>query len=181
MIIYKILIFIVIIMFLSCGGSPEKQPEPIPYSEIKNLYKDELMEWNKEITQTDKLIIEKFIERRKWDMNMSGTGLFYQIYHHGNGKKAENGKYAEFKYTTSLLDGTVLYTSEEYGNRTLLIGRFDREIGLHEGLQLMRVGDKARFVLHPFLAFGLPGDGYKVPLQAILLYDIELIDVRDNE
>lgn len=180
--IHLITIVLMTISFLnSCNNQVEQKPEILPYSEIKKIYRDDLLEWNREVAQTDKLIIEKFIERRKWDMQVSETGLYYDVYYKGNGEQAIEGKYAEFNYSTSLLDGTVLYTSEEYGTRTILIGHNEDENGLDEGLRMMHVGDKARFILHPFIAFGIPGDGYKVPIQAILLYDIELIDVRTKK
>lgn len=172
---------ILIILISSCGTGNKNNEEVIPYSQLKNIHRNELMEWNRSLTQTDKVIIESFIERRRWDMEMTGTGLFYQIYHSGTGTKVEEGKFVEFEYTTSLLDGTVLYDSDVYGTRIIRIGRNQEERGLDEGLRLMRTGDKARFILHPFLAFGVPGDGYKVPFQAILFYDVEIIDVRDTE
>ncbi len=170
-----------VILINSCGSGNKDTEYVIPYSQLKNIKRNELMEWNRNLTQTDKVIIESFIERRRWDMEMTGTGLFFQIYHSATGPKVEEGKFVEFEYITSLLDGTVLYNSDIYGTRIIRIGRNQDERGLDEGLRLLRVGDKARFILHPFLAFGVPGDGYKVPFQAILLYDIEVIDVRDTE
>jgi FKBP-type peptidyl-prolyl cis-trans isomerase FkpA len=172
------------ILFLlgSCNQEVEQIPEEkIAYSELKQVHRDELLQWNKELAQTDKLIIEKFIDRRNWEMEMTETGLFYHIYHKTNGIGVSEGNWVEFKYTTSLLDGTVVYSSDESGNRVIHIGRNDDEFGLDEGLRLMNIGEKARFILHPFLAFGLPGDGYKIPMQAILLYEVEVVDVRETE
>lgn len=166
----------------SCNNNNNiDKEEPLPFSQVKNIHKEELLEYNRNLAQTDKIIIEKFIERRNWDMEVSGTGLYHQIYQSSDGEKAVSGKYAEFEYEISLLDGTLLYSSEDYGTRIMRLGHNDFESGLDEGLRLMRKGERARFILHPFIAFGVPGDGYKVPVNAILFYDIKLIDIRDSE
>lgn len=171
--------FTLIILITSCDNSNNQdQEEILPYSEVKKIHRDELLEYNRNLTQTDKVIIEKFIERRNWDMEITGTGLYYMIYQSGKGQKAVNGKYAEFEYEISLLDGTLLYSSEIEGNRVMLLGHNNQESGLDEGLKLMREGDKARFILHPFIAFGVPGDGDRIPVQAILLYDVKLVELR---
>lgn len=177
-----IIIFFLFAVFIamSCTSGDNQEEELIPISQLKRQHRQEMMIYNRELTKTDKVVIERFIDRRRWDMTMSETGLFYQIYENGEGKKVKEHKYVEFEYTTSLLDGTLLYNSEVYGNRLMQIGRNQDERGLDEGLRLMRAGDRARFILHPFLAFGVPGDGYKVPINAILLYDVKIVDVRNT-
>ena len=52
------------------------------------------------------------------------------------------------------------------------------ESGLEEGILLMKTGGKAKFILPPHLAYGLPGDGKKIPARAILVYDVELLSIQ---
>jgi FKBP-type peptidyl-prolyl cis-trans isomerase len=49
------------------------------------------------------------------------------------------------------------------------------ESGLHEGVQMMHVGDKMRFILPSFRAHGLTGDNSKIPPLTSVVYEIELL------
>lgn len=176
-----ILAFICVVILGCNNTNSNTEQKPLPYSVVKKEHEKELLEWNKEIIEIDNTVIDKFIERRKWKMQISGTGLYYQIYHNGEGEKAEDDKIAEFSYTTMMLNGQILYSSQDLGNRFMHLGHNQEESGLNEGLMMMRVGDKARFILPPHLAFGVPGDGYLVPPYTILVYDVELISLKNKE
>ncbi|PLX06289.1 MAG: hypothetical protein C0596_17610 [Marinilabiliales bacterium] len=180
--IYTILFIFLLIGLISSCNNEEKQVEEVelPYSVVKKIHRDELLDLNKDIVEIDHTVIEKFIERRKWEMEISGTGLYYQIYEKTDGQQAVDGKVAEFSYTTMMLNGDVLYSSEVSGNRMMHLGHNQEEIGLNEGLMMMKEGEKGRFILPPHLAFGVPGDGYLVPPYTILVYDIELVKLHNK-
>ncbi len=50
--------------------------------------------------------------------------------------------------------------------------------GWDEGIQLLKVGDKARFVVPSHLAYGSQGAGDVIPPNATLVFDIELMEVK---
>jgi FKBP-type peptidyl-prolyl cis-trans isomerase 2 len=77
------------------------------------------------------------------------------------------------------MDGTLLYTSDSLGNREMLLGHNDEESGVDEALKKMCVGDKAHLIIPPHLAFGVPGDGGAIPPRSILVYDVELISLKN--
>jgi FKBP-type peptidyl-prolyl cis-trans isomerase len=52
------------------------------------------------------------------------------------------------------------------------------ESGIHEMVQMMKTGDKVRFVLASARAHGLLGDGDKIPPRAPVLYEMELISLK---
>ncbi len=112
-------------------------------------------------------------------MTTSGTGLWYQIYQKGNGAPAKTGKMASINYKVWLLDGTLCYSSDSLGMKKFRIGKGGVEKGLEEGILLMRVGDKARFIMPPHLADGLIGDQDKIPPRSIILYEVELVQISD--
>ena len=175
---YLYFIAISILVIACSGGRKEQEKEKVvPYSEEKKKHRQELLDWNKDITQVDYVVIEKFIERRKWDMQTSETGLFWQIYFKTEAEKAEPNMIAVLKYTISLLDGSVVYTSDEFGLREIHLGHEIDEKGLSEGVLKMRKGEKARFIAPPYLAYGVPGDGYRIPYYSSLVYDVELVDL----
>ncbi|MDR1864493.1 MAG: FKBP-type peptidyl-prolyl cis-trans isomerase [Bacteroidales bacterium] len=139
-----------------------------------------LIRANRQLIEEDGRTIKSFAARHGWEMKTTRSGLWYDVYHRGNGDKAAPGRMAEIACTLSLADSarTVCYSSEQSGTKTFRIGQGDVESGLEEGILLMRVGDKARLILPPHLAYGLMGDGSCIPRRAIVMYDVELLKLR---
>lgn len=141
--------------------------------------KEMLVRVNKYLVKKDVELIESYIQRRGWTMELTESGLFYEIFEHGNGDKAANGKMATINYTVSLLDGTVCYNSEGQGPKKFVLGHNTEESGLEQGILMMQEGDKGRFILPPHLAHGLLGDENRIPARSIIVYEVELVDVSD--
>lgn len=121
--------------------------------------------------------IDDFIHRYGWEMIETGTGLRYTIYEHGTGRLAEAGKIARIDYKVYLLNGDLIYASEQDGEKHFRIGQGGVESGLEEGILLLREGDKARFIIPSHLAHGVTGDGARIPQRASIIYELELIDL----
>ena len=161
---------------LSCGngGSDSKKEEP------KNLSREELMELNQSRSRVEERRIKKYIERRGRDYQSSGTGLRYSIYEHGDSAapKAEEGQIAVMEFTVRLLNGDTAYSSRPGKPGEFLIGMDHVESGLHEGITYLRPGDKAELIMPPHLAHGLVGDLNEIPMNATIIYDIHLLEVK---
>ncbi len=107
------------------------------------------------------------------------SGLRYQFIQKGSGKMAEKGKKVSVHYKGQLTDGTVFDSSYERKQPidfNLGIGQVIQ--GWDEGIQLLKVGDKARFVIPSNLAYGSQGAGGVIPPDATLIFDVELMDVK---
>ncbi|MCW1953774.1 MAG: peptidylprolyl isomerase [Flavobacteriia bacterium] len=107
------------------------------------------------------------------------SGLRYQIIQKGNGTKAQKGQQVSVHYQGALIDGTVFdssYKRKEPIDFQLGIGQVIS--GWDEGLQLLHVGDKARFVIPSDLAYGSAGAGGVIPPDAILVFDVELVAAK---
>ena len=88
------------------------------------------------------------------------SGLRYQILQKGDGKKATKGAGVSVHYKGQLLDGTVFDSS--YKRKEPIdfnVGLGQVIAGWDEGIQLLQVGDKARFVIPSNLAYGSAGAG----------------------
>lgn len=126
----------------------------------------------------EKRDIEAFVARRGRPMRQSGTGLYYEIYDTcPSGASIARGDAVDIAYTLRLLNGTVLASSAEDGLKRWMVGGEASEPGLTELLLKMRRGEKAFAILPSHLAYGLSGDGGRIPPQAVLLYDIEIKSV----
>ena len=173
-----LLIILPLIILLSCRkqAASEKAPEM-----TANEEKEMLLRVNKFLVQKDVELIESFSKRRGWDMEISETGLFYEIYEPAQGKKVEQGDIIDLKFELSLLDGTLCYTSDEDGNKIFRLGKSQEISGLEQGVAFMRTGDKARFIIPPHLAYGLLGDENRIPARSIIIYQVELVDVKSPD
>ncbi len=111
--------------------------------------------------------------------NETASGLRYQIVQKGNGAKAQKGQQVSVHYQGALADGTVFdssYKRKEPIEFQLGIGQVIS--GWDEGLQLLHVGEKARFVIPSDLAYGSAGAGGVIPPDAILVFDVELVGAK---
>jgi len=107
------------------------------------------------------------------------SGLRYKILQEGNGKQATKGAGVSVHYKGQLTDGTVFdssYTRKQPIDFKIGVGQVIA--GWDEGIQLLKVGDKARFVIPSNLAYGSQGAGGVIPPDATLIFDVELMDVK---
>ena len=107
------------------------------------------------------------------------SGLRYKMIQKGNGKKAENGKTVSVHYTGQLEDGKVFDSSIPRKKPIEFpLGQGNVIEGWDEGIALLQVGDKARFVIPAHLGYGSRGAGGAIPPNATLIFDVELMDVK---
>ena len=107
------------------------------------------------------------------------SGLRYKMIQKGNGKKAENGKTVSVHYTGQLEDGKVFDSSIPRKKPIEFpLGQGNVIEGWDEGIALLQVGDKARFVIPSHLGYGSRGAGGAIPPNATLIFDVELMDVK---
>lgn len=176
---YKLFIFFIGLLilsdiFVSCNNETEAPKKELRRKDIE----EPLLNANKQATRIEDEQIENYINRHKWNMTKTGSGLRYAVYRKGNGPKAEVGKIAIIKYSVELISGEEIYSSEKEGAKEFLIGKGGVESGIEEGILLLHVGDHAKFVIPSHLGFGLIGDQNKVPPKSTLIYDIELLDLK---
>jgi gliding motility-associated peptidyl-prolyl isomerase len=158
----------------SCGNDNTEPPPRTDFSK----YKEPLMKVNKYMVEKETDEINQYIARHGWTMERTGTGLRYMFLKKGSGITPKSGDVVKVNYHISLLDGTVCYSSEEDGPYEFRVESDAVESGLHEGIQLMHVGDKVKFILPSYLAHGLHGDDAKIPPFSSIVADIELLEIK---
>jgi hypothetical protein len=110
----------------------------------------------------------------------TGSGLKYIILEKGAGAQAESGKEATVHYTGYLTDGKVFDSSIKRNQPfSFTIGEGKVIKGWDEGVALMRVGDKLRFIIPPELGYGEKGAGNVIPPKATLIFDIKLLNISE--
>jgi uncharacterized damage-inducible protein DinB len=105
--------------------------------------------------------------------------LRYIDVHVGTGAAAKPGQEYTVHYTGWLRDGVKFDSSLDSGKPLKFVqGRRQVIAGWEMGFEGMRVGGKRRLFLPYALAYGENGRG-KIPPKAELIFDVELLDVKD--
>jgi FKBP-type peptidyl-prolyl cis-trans isomerase FkpA len=169
------LLFLLLIIASSCNK--HKPSSPKTNIESKE-FKDKLVDANKIYVKRESDEIDQYAAHKDWQMITTGTGLRYMIISKGTGTIVKSEQRVKVNFKVSLLDGTLCYSSNATGAKEFLVGMDNVESGLHEAVQYMHVGDKAIVILPSHLAYGLVGDGNKIPPKASLVYELEVLSVR---
>ncbi len=122
---------------------------------------------------------EAALEKLAAGFEKTPSGLRYKIIQKGTGKQAEKGKTVSVHYSGSLENGMVFdssYKRKQPIDFTLGMGQVIE--GWDEGIQLLQVGDKARFVIPSYLGYGSRGAGGVIPPDATLIFDVELMAIK---
>lgn len=107
------------------------------------------------------------------------SGLRYQIIQKGEGAKATKGANVAVHYKGMFPDGSVFDSSYQRNQPIEFpVGMGNVIAGWDEGIQLLQVGDKARFVIPSHLGYGSRGAGGVIPPDATLVFDVELMEVK---
>ncbi len=116
---------------------------------------------------------------KKPDIETTSSGLQYQVLKSGDGTKAGASSLVVVHYEGRLLDGTVFDSSISRGQPAAM--RVDGVIpGWQEALQAMREGDKWRLWIPSELGYGAQGAGRMIPPHSVLVFEVELIEVKDE-
>ena len=104
------------------------------------------------------------------------SGLQYEVLEEGDGPRPTATDQVRVHYHGTLIDGTVFDSSVDRGESITF--RLDGVItGWTEGLQLMPVGSKYRFVIPSGLGYGQAGSGEIGP-NSTLIFEVELIGIE---
>ena len=108
----------------------------------------------------------------------TASGLQYEVLKRGTGTVSPTASDAvTVHYHGTTLNGTVFDSSVQRGQPATfpLSGVIP---GWTEGLQLMKVGDKFKFVIPPNLAYGNSSPSPQIPPFSTLIFEVELLGIN---
>lgn len=170
------LFFIVLLLpvcFESCSNHKSKDRPDY------KMLKEPLIGANRIMVKNDSDRIAGHAKRMGWAMEQTKTGLWYWIIQSAGKPKAKTGQVITLDYRVTLLNGTYCYSSDSSGPVRFKIGQGGVESGLEEAVLMLGQGDTAKFIMPPYLAHGLTGDGKKIPARAIIIYDIRVLAISN--
>lgn len=115
--------------------------------------------------------------KKKEGIKTTANGLQYKIIKEGSGKKPKSTDTVTVHYRGTTIDGTEFDSSYKRGEPTSF--PINEVIpGWTEALQLMPVGSKWQIFIPSNLAYGERGAGPQIGPNATLLFEVELISIK---
>ena len=97
----------------------------------------------------------------------------------GEGRVVKPTSTVKVQYTMTLLDGTLVYnTYQDRDPKTFKVSDAPLQ-GFIDGLPGARQGCKRKLIIPPHLAYGKMGRGSTIPGDATVIYDIEILSVKN--
>ena len=113
---------------------------------------------------------------KKDGVKTTASGLQYKVLTEGKGEVPKENHQVSVNYRGTLIDGTEFDSSYKRGQPA--------EFGLNqvikcwtEGVQKMKVGEKAKLVCPSEIAYGDQGRPPVIPAGATLVFEVELLDI----
>ncbi len=150
--------------------------------EIKNIisdYQTKVQEQQKNQADTNKINGAAYLvaNKQKEGVIETASGLQYKIITAGKGAKPDRNSKVRVHYRGTLIDGTEFDSSYARGEPVEL--GIDQVIqGWQEALPLMPVGSKWQIFVPADLAYGERGAGGIIGPHSTLLFDIELLEIK---
>jgi FKBP-type peptidyl-prolyl cis-trans isomerase len=125
---------------------------------------------------------EKFLAEnaKREGVKTTASGLQYEMLTEGSGASPKTSDKVKVHYKGTLIDGTEFDSSYARGQPVEFpLGNVIP--GWTEGLQLMKVGGKAKLFIPSPLAYGERGAGAKIGPNETLVFEVELMNIEKAE
>ncbi len=113
-------------------------------------------------------------------LNTTSSGLQYYVVEQSEGEMVQAGNTVIVYYTGYLPNGDIFDSSakrESPAEFTVGVGNLIP--GFDEGLMLMKVGEKFRFIIPPDLGYGEQGSFPVIPPNTSLTFDVEMLEIKN--
>lgn len=174
------MIVVSVCSLVSCGDRKATGTVVSSSEEVKEDKNAPYVEGNKNIMRRENEEMQMFIARYGWQMQRTPSGLYIEILDPGKGELYKEGDLVNLKYRTFLLSGEMIYCSDSLGVKRFMVNRSEEIDALHEAVQMLRPGARARLVIPSYLAYGVAGDGDRIQGLQPVMMEIYLTENEKN-
>jgi len=180
MIILKHLFYAIlfILLFIACKNDtpPHEKKDERSNTQKDKIIREQFVKANQQLTQKEIDEMDYYVKSHKLPFIKTNSGIRFFVYKPSEkGDSIKEGNEIKMNFKVSLLNGTECYNSKTDGVKIFVVGHEDLESGIHKGVQFLKRGDKALFLIPSHLAHGLLGDFKKIPPQMPIIYDVEIL------
>ena len=121
-------------------------------------------------------LIDNYLKENNIEAIKTESGLRYVVQKEGEGRNAAPGDNVSVHYTGMLLNGEVFDSSLERQPLSFTLGQGMVIQGWDEGISYFNKNAKGTIYIPSYLGYGARGAGGAIPPNAVLVFEIELID-----
>lgn len=142
---------------------------------------------------TDDKIIRDYLAKNKINAVKAPQGTYVEVVQAGSGKNMDTTSIMLVNYTGRTLDGKMFDSNTDPSkpvHQPLLVN-FTNDMnpnygtpvitGWKDGMSLLNKGSKAKLFIPSPLGYGKMGAGADIPANAVLMFDVEILDVLTKE
>jgi len=138
---------------------------------------EEFMEQQEaKVMARDTRMIEKYLSENKLTAQKDTSGLQYILYNNGGGRKPSVSNCVQVSYRGKFLQTGQIFDQQE--SIDFPLGMVIK--GWQLGIPMLGVGDSATFFIPSKLGYGRQGYSGAIPPNAVLMFDVKLLGVKDN-
>ncbi len=182
------IIIILLISLISC--SSPKARKPISRTS-DTTFIEESIKRNKALIKLEETLFKKIIANDSVHTYITSPNGFWYYYNHKIEVKAKQPKVGDeviFNYEIRDVKNNTIYTKEELGSRNQekkedRILKIDGEefiTGLHEGLKLMKQGERVTFLFPSNKVFGATGFQDRITPNQSLIIEVSLKKINQK-
>jgi len=170
---YILTLFAALLVIAGCDAPvqelKESDPDPVP---------EQFVRANQYMYQRHQDHISAFLDRTGWEAELTPSGLWIVINKPGTGPRISDNTRVSFAFESTLLDGTPCYKASALNPKVITAGKGGVESGVEQGIRKLSAGAEAIFLIPPHLAHGNFGDREKIPGNKVLIYRIQILEVK---
>lgn len=149
-----------------------QNPPVVELNTPKVSISDKMATANHYVAQSEETQMDGFVQRRGWKMLTLKCGSRLMEYQTGKGAAIDYEDSVHVRYTVTTLTDKILYSDHE---EDFVAGRLQTIVGLDEAVMHLRRGSKAHLIIPSEAAYGVPGDGDRIPTRTVLVMDLEIL------
>lgn len=149
----------------------------------EQINKEKNMASSEQMAIDEKLILKYLADNKIVGAKKTASGLYYIMRQPGKGDNAKAGQTVYVNYTGRTLDGNAFDSSVDpkfnhVEPLSFLLDRGNVIQGWDEGISLLNKGGKATLYIPSPLAYGKNSPTAAIPANSVLIFDVELVDVK---
>ena len=176
--IHRIFTVVIILLVISC-----QEPEPRkPIARKSSTFLKESVVRNKVINTLEENAFKELMDKDSLNTYMASESGFWYYYQNRDSISTyypKRGDEVIYTYEIKDINGTILYTTEELGERSYLVDKQELITGLQDGIKLMKQGEIVTFLFPSHKAYGYSGYD-KIGSNQPLIYTVNLKQIIVN-
>ncbi len=163
-----IYISLAVLLLTACHNDP---PVIVTGDTNQQDLRENMINANRMIAQSEETAINEYIARRKWPMTKLPGGVRLWEYEKVSNTTINMEDSVTVNYTIEAINGKLIYRDIE---ENFVVGHRRDMIGLDEAIMNLHHNSKAKVILPSHLAYGIGGDGDRIPQSAVLIIDLQI-------